>query len=76
MIAAVGDAVHADVRGAALGIATLLFLVGGSVGSAVAAGLGEVVGIAGSVALLAVLPLPGILALLPSLREPFASPEG
>ena len=45
LTALVGDAVHADVRGVALGIATLLFLVGGSVGSAVVAGLGEVIGI-------------------------------
>ena len=44
MSAAVGDAVHLDVRGVALGVATLLFLVGGSVGSAVVAGLGDLIG--------------------------------
>lgn len=68
LIASVGDAVHADVRGVALGVAALLFLVGGSVGSAFIAGLGEVVGVPGSLAALALLPLLGILALVPDLR--------
>ncbi len=67
--AAVGDAVHADVRGVALGIATLLFLVGGSVGSAVVGGLGDVIGIDWSLVALAVLPLIGLAALVPMLRE-------
>lgn len=69
MIAKVGDAVQIDVRGVALGIATLLFLVGGSVGSAVVAGLGEVLGIPGSLAALAVLPAIGLFVLLPDLRR-------
>jgi MFS family permease len=69
MSAAVGDAVHVDVRGVALGIATLLFLVGGSVGSAVVAGLGDVIGIPGSLAVLAALPLLGLLALVPELAR-------
>jgi MFS family permease len=69
MVSSVGDAVHMDVRGVALGIATLLFLVGGSVGSAVVAGLGEVVGIPASLAVLAGLPLAGIVVLLPDLRR-------
>jgi len=69
MIAVVGDAVEADVRGAALGVATLVFLVGGSVGSAMVAGLGEVLGIPGSLLVLAVLPLLGILAILPEVRR-------
>jgi MFS family permease len=67
--AAVGEAVHEDVRGVALGIATLLFLVGGSVGSAVVGGLGDVIGIDASLALLAVLPLLGLAALRPELRR-------
>lgn len=67
--AAVGQAVAVDVRGVALGIATLVFLTGGSVGSAVVGGLGHVVGIGGSVALLALLPLLGLVALLPELRR-------
>ncbi len=68
LTALVGDAVDPDVRGVALGIATLVFLVGGGVGSAVVAGLGEVIGIPGSLAVLAVLPVLGLLVLLPDLR--------
>ena len=67
--AAVGQAVNEDVRGVALGIATLLFLVGGSVGSAVVGGLGDMIGIDASLALLAVLPLLGLAALRPELRR-------
>jgi MFS family permease len=67
--AAVGDAVEEDVRGVALGIATLLFLVGGSVGSAVVAGLGDVIGVPASLAVLAVLPLLGLAVLAPQLRR-------
>lgn len=69
MIATVGDAVAADVRGAALGVATLVFLVGGSVGSAVVAGLGEVVSIPGSMVVLALLPLLGIVVMRPEVRR-------
>lgn len=68
--ATVGEAVASDVRGVALGISTLLFLVGGSVGSAVVAGLGDVIGIPGSLAVLAVLPVLGIGVLGPELRRP------
>jgi MFS family permease len=67
--AAVGRAVDLDVRGVALGIATLVFLTGGSVGSAVVGGLGDVVGIGGSLALLSLLPVLGLVALLPELRR-------
>lgn len=67
--AAVGQAVDPDVRGVALGVATLVFLTGGSVGSAVVGGLGDVVGIPASLALLALLPFAGLLALLPLLRR-------
>lgn len=70
--ATVGEAVQTDVRGVALGISTLLFLVGGSVGSAVVAGLGDVIGIPGSLAVLAILPVLGIGVLSPQLRR---SPE-
>ena len=66
--AAVGDAVEPDVRGVALGVSTLLFLVGGSVGSAVVAGLSGVLGLGGALAFLAVLPLLGLLVLRPTLR--------
>lgn len=67
--AAVGDAVPAEVRGVALGVATLLFLVGGSVGSAVVGGLGGLVGIPVSLAVLALLPVLGLVALRPELRS-------
>ncbi|MDP2775160.1 MAG: MFS transporter [Nocardioides sp.] len=69
LIAAVGESVALDVRGVALGVATLLFLVGGSVGSAVVGGLGDVVGIPASLAILAALPVLGLVALLPELRR-------
>ncbi|GAA2119886.1 MFS transporter [Nocardioides bigeumensis] len=67
--AAVGAAVPSDVRGVALGIATLVFLVGGSVGSAAVAGLGDLFGIPASLALLALLPLAGVPLLRPLVRE-------
>ena len=44
MISSVGAAVPADRRGVALGVATLVFLVGASVGAALVGGLAEVVG--------------------------------
>ena len=64
LMQAVGEAVEPSVRGVALGIATLVFLVGGGVGSAVVGGLGEIVGIAASLLLLGLLPLAGVLVLL------------
>jgi MFS family permease len=67
--ASVGDAVTHDVRGVALGIATLLFLVGGSIGSAAVAGLGDLVGVPGSLGILAAFPLVGIAVLAPELRR-------
>lgn len=70
LMEAVGDAVAEDVRGVALGIATLFFLVGGGVGSAVVGGLGAVLGMAPALLLLAALPLAGLVALLPRLAEP------
>jgi MFS family permease len=57
--AAVGGAVEEPVRGVALGIGTLVFLVGASVGSAVIGGLGDLIGIAETLAMLAVLPVLG-----------------
>lgn len=65
LMEAVGDAVSDDVRGVALGVATLFFLVGGGVGSAVVGGLGEVLGMPYAVLLLAALPVAGIAALGP-----------
>ena len=67
--AAVGQAVPADVRGVALGVATLVFLTGGSVGSAVVGGIGDVIGMGVALLVLAVLPLLGLLTLRPLLRH-------
>ena len=58
----------ADVRGVALGIATLVFLVGGGVGSAVVGGFGELFGLDRSLLVLALLPLAGSLALVSTIR--------
>jgi MFS family permease len=64
MISAVGAAVPAEQRGVALGIATLVFLTGASVGAALVGGLADVLGVPAAFALLVVLPLAGLLALL------------
>jgi MFS family permease len=61
LMQAVGEAVAPHVRGVALGLATLVFLVGGGVGSAVVGGLGEVLGMPASLLLLALLPVAGVL---------------
>lgn len=63
LMAAVGAAVSEEVRGVALGLATLMFLVGGGIGSAVVGGLTGVIGMPHSLLLLAVLPLIGIAVL-------------
>ena len=72
--AAVTEAVEPGVRGVALGVATLMFMVGGSIGSAVVGGLGHALGLGASIALLGLLPLLGLLLLVPTLRaEPVSS---
>jgi MFS family permease len=63
LMAAVGSSVDEAVRGVALGVATLMFLVGGGVGSAVVGGLGEALGMPESLLLLAILPILGALLL-------------
>ena len=75
LMAAVGESVAEHVRGVALGVATLMFLVGGGVGSAVVGGLSGVVGMPRSLLLLAVLPLVGVLVLVrsPWRNEPLVS---
>lgn len=70
--AAVGSAVHDHVRGVALGVATLVFMTGGSIGSAVVGGLGELVGVPGSLLVLAALPLLSLVALAPEMRQSVA----
>ena len=78
MGAAVADAVPSEVRGVALGIGTLLFLVGGSLGSAVVGGLGPVLGIAGSLAVLMTFPVAAAALLardLVGVRAPVPVPD-
>ncbi len=65
---AVGQAVEVEVRGVALGVATLMFMVGGSIGSAVVGGLGQVIGLGEAIALLAVLPVVGLFVVAPTRR--------
>ena len=72
---AVGDSVAESVRGVALGIATLVFMVGGSLGSAVVGGLGPVLGLGTSIAVLTALPALGIVLVLPTLRTPSLAEE-
>lgn len=67
--AAVGDAVAEDVRGVALGVATLMFLIGGSVGSAVVGGLAAVAGMPTGLLVVAALPMLGLLAVAPLVRR-------
>ncbi|MBC2931618.1 MFS transporter [Nocardioides sp. zg-1228] len=72
--AVVGDAVHEEVRGVALGVSTLLFLIGGSVGSAVVAGVSGPLGMPLGLLLLALLPLLGLVVLAPTLRPDLVEP--
>ncbi len=67
--AAVGSAVEPQVRGVALGLATLLFLVGGSIGSAVVGGVSDAIGMWQSLVVLALLPVLGLAVLAPELRR-------
>jgi len=74
LMAAAGESVEAEVRGVAVGIATLVFLVGGSIGSAVVGGVGDAVGIPLSLVVLAVLALAGLVALRPLLGSGAPAP--
>jgi MFS family permease len=74
LTAAVGDAVPSEVRGVALGVASLVFLVGGGIGSAVVGGFGDLFGIDRSLLMLAVLPLAGSLVIVPAIRAERGSP--
>ena len=74
--AVVGDAVPPEVRGVALGVATLFFLIGGSVGSAVIAGVSGPLGMPAALLLLAALPLLGLVVLAPTLRPVAAERTG
>ncbi|HEU5037966.1 MAG TPA: MFS transporter [Nocardioides sp.] len=74
MTAAVTAAVVIDLRGAALGVATLVFMIGASVGSAALGGIGDAIGIPAALGAVAVLPVLGLLVLRPLLeRSPVVS---
>jgi MFS family permease len=64
MISSVSAAVHDSQRGVALGIATLVFLTGASVGAALVGGLAGVIGVGGAFCMLVVLPLAGFTTLV------------
>jgi predicted MFS family arabinose efflux permease len=68
MILGVSGAVDSEQRGVALGIASLLFLAGGGVGAAVVGGLGGILGLSGSLSVLALLPVAGTLVMVRQLR--------
>jgi predicted MFS family arabinose efflux permease len=74
LMAAVTQTVSAEVRGVALGVATLVFFIGAGVGSAVVGGLGEVIGMTKSLGLLALFPLVGVYVVTRK-RIPPAEPE-
>lgn len=74
MTAAVTAAVTVDLRGSALGVATLVFMVGASVGSAALGGIGDAIGITAALGVVAVLPVLGLIALRPLIeRSPLVS---
>ncbi len=70
MISSVGAAVGGEQRGVALGIATLVFLTGASVGAALVGGLADVIGVPGALIALIALPVAGVTTLLLRRREP------
>ncbi len=70
MISAVHGAVAAPDRGVAIGVATLVFLVGASVGAALVGGLGEVAGLATVFFVMMALPVAGLIVLLLGGRRP------
>jgi MFS family permease len=69
LMEAVGQAVDPAVRGVALGIATLVFLIGGGIGSAAVGGLSELVGTDGSLLAVAAFPLLGVCAVARDARR-------
>ena len=74
MTAAVTTAVAIDLRGSALGVATLVFMVGASVGSAALGGIGDAIGITAALGVVAALPVLGLIVLRPLIeRSPVVS---
>ena len=74
MTALVADSVPTRIRGSALGLLTLCFLLGGSLGAAAVGGLGDVIGWPRSLLLLALLPALGALAFARPLRPAVPDP--
>lgn len=70
MTALVADSVPTRVRGGALGLLTLVFLMGGGLGAGAVGGLGEQIGLDLAIVALAALPLTAAVAFAPSLRRP------
>jgi predicted MFS family arabinose efflux permease len=69
MILGVSAAVPEAQRGVALGVTTLVFLAGAGVGAAVVGGLGEPLGVSGSLLVLIVLPVAGTIVMVRQLRS-------
>jgi MFS family permease len=65
----VGEAIAPEVRGIAMGVVTLVFLAGGSLGSAVVGGCADLVGLTGSLCVVALLPGAALALLLPALHR-------
>nr|WP_246297318.1 MFS transporter [Janibacter cremeus] len=66
MTALVADSVPVHTRGGALGLLTLVFLMGGSLGAATVGGLSAQIGLARAMLTLVVLPLAAAVAFIPS----------
>ncbi|EYT58657.1 MFS transporter [Dietzia sp. UCD-THP] len=75
MTALVADSVSVHHRGGALGLLTLVFLLGGSLGAAAVGGLGEAISLPGALLVLAVLPLTAALAFARPLPSPRPRPR-
>ena len=69
MTALVADSVPVNTRGGALGLLTLVFLLGGGLGAAAVGGLGEAIGFPRAMLVLAVLPMIATIAFV----RPFPS---
>ena len=69
LVWAVGVAVPDAVRGIALGVATLVFMVGGSLGAAAVGGLTDTFGTAAALGAVATLPTVGAAVMLLSGRR-------
>jgi MFS family permease len=75
MTAAVTNAVPVDLRGAALGVGSLVFMVGASVGSAAVGGIGDAIGIPAALVAVALLPVLGLVVLRSLLERSPTMPD-